>query len=246
MKHTSEQSYPSWIWPAIVVALLIVGAVAARPYLRPSATAVDKIAVVQDAPAEPETIKKTLLTTGKGEEIALPAHVIAKVDEATSGAPTQVPWEKYLLAPLSKAEWISQRVGGNHEGTITIDEWFAIVRDGTLVGGELHFDISTVQVFGDQGHIIAQHLQAEDFFNVQKFPDASFVMTDITNNSVSGILTMKNTSKLITFPAIIQVDGENLLFRAEFAIDRKQWGIHGGGKMISDYIELSFTLRFSQ
>lgn len=94
------------------------------------------------------------------------------------------------------------------------------------------------------------HLRSADFFDVEKHPTAAFEMTSITridstngkaaasdtktthselriNNPthhVTGNLTIKGTTKSVTFPARVTLDSL-LRAKANFNIDRTKWGL---------------------
>ena len=94
-----------------------------------------------------------------------------------------------------------------------------------LSTGALHFD---------------KHLQSADFFDVEKFPIASFTGDKFTFNGdkvseVSGMLTLKGQAHPVTLKATNFNCYQNPNFKAEVCggdfetvIDRTQWGIDFG------------------
>lgn len=82
------------------------------------------------------------------------------------------------------------------------------------------------------------HLKTADFFDVEKFPKASFVSTKITPDAakgagfytVTGDFELQRQKKSITFPAKITVGDDKVEVDAEFAINRKDFAIVYAGK----------------
>ena len=78
------------------------------------------------------------------------------------------------------------------------------------------------------------HLKNSDFFDVEKFPTASFAITSVAdldtddaNCSITGNLTMKGISKSVTFPALVvaKADGSLEAISDKFTINRTEWDI---------------------
>ena len=82
------------------------------------------------------------------------------------------------------------------------------------------------------------HLKSADFFDVAKYPTAKFEITKVETlqndtsgtHKISGNLTLKDSTKNITFPARVSVGDAELKATANFNIDRNQWGIHFNNK----------------
>jgi len=88
---------------------------------------------------------------------------------------------------------------------------------------------------------------------VAKFPKATFVSTKIepsssgaSTHTVTGNFELHGVKKSITFPATIQVTPENVAVDAEFAINRKDFGIVYAGKaddLIRDEVVIKLNPR---
>jgi polyisoprenoid-binding protein YceI len=116
------------------------------------------------------------------------------------------------------------------------------------------------------------HLKSADFFDVEKNPEGVFELTavqaysgaavkdstdprqeligkyKVTNptHTVSGNLTLKGTTKNITFPARITVSANGVEAVAKFNINRKDWNIVYTGKpddLIRDEIHLGLLIK---
>ena len=83
-----------------------------------------------------------------------------------------------------------------------------------------------------------------------KFPKASFVSTKIEEGAgqfnVTGNLDLHGVKKSITFPANIQVTADAVSVDANFAINRKDFGIAYAGKaddLIRDEVVMKLALK---
>jgi polyisoprenoid-binding protein YceI len=96
------------------------------------------------------------------------------------------------------------------------------------------------------------HLKTEDFFSVDQFPEASFHSTMITpggeggaTHTVKGVLTLRGVSRDVTFPATVTVGATEVSARAEFSINRADFGVVYPGKpdnLIQDGVVLRVQL----
>jgi polyisoprenoid-binding protein YceI len=78
-----------------------------------------------------------------------------------------------------------------------------------------------------------EHLRSPDFFEVERFPDISIVLTALqpaTGDSADlrATLTVKATTKTLPLPATISVvDANTVRISTRTAIDRTQWDVNG-------------------
>jgi len=158
-------------------------------------------------------------------------------------------------AAASKIVWTGTKVTGKHEGTIQIKSGSLNVDNGEITGGNFVLDmhsINTTDLEGEYKEKLDGHLKADDFFAVEKNPEASFAITEIKAGAtpdavvVSGNLTIKGVSKNITFDATVtdKTDTE-VKVNADFNIAREDWGISYEGKkddLISKEINFKVSL----
>jgi polyisoprenoid-binding protein YceI len=159
----------------------------------------------------------------------------------------------------SKIQWLGSKVAGSHNGTIDLEGGMVKVSGENVESGEFMIDMSSITVTDLEGEDAASlkgHLQSGDFFNVQEYPTAKFVVTSINTENgqamLSGNLTMKDVTKNVSFPVNVKYDGNKMMLNSEtFTIDRTEWGIKYGSssladtvkdKAISDDIELTVNL----
>jgi len=99
---------------------------------------------------------------------------------------------------------------------------------------------------------LAGHLKSPDFFDVAAFPTASFASTEVkaatggeATHEITGDLTLRGVTKRVTFPAKLTVTPGEVTGRAEFSINRKDFGIVYPGKpddLIQDNVVLTIDL----
>ncbi len=84
------------------------------------------------------------------------------------------------------------------------------------------FDMTTIS---HTEKSLEKHLKAEDFFEIDKFPTASFELLSIQNGNATGFLTIKNVKKRITFPIKIVEKGNQITANGIIPVDRTLFGI---------------------
>jgi polyisoprenoid-binding protein YceI len=133
-------------------------------------------------------------------------------------------------------------------GTIPVASGTVQVASSTITGAFI-LDMNNLRVgltqanLGEEG-ALEEQLRKVDFFDVETFPTAEFSLATATPHAdvastylydISGTLTMKGISNDITFPAVLQKEGDNMVARAHLEIDRTKWGIKlGSTKFFTD------------
>jgi polyisoprenoid-binding protein YceI len=158
----------------------------------------------------------------------------------------------------SEVKWTgSKAVGKSHSGFIRLKNGWLGLSEGKLVNGEITVDMTNIVNLDlktdKEKTMLVNHLKSKDFFVVDSFPTAHFVITSATDSTVTGDLTIKKTTNVITFPYSMKILGSSdMIVQSEkFAIDRTKWGvIYNATSMasvakeniISDLMELQISL----
>ncbi|MBX2844659.1 MAG: YceI family protein [Saprospiraceae bacterium] len=160
----------------------------------------------------------------------------------------------------------TKKIGGGHEGNIPVKTGTFKLKDGSIVGSEFEIDVagltSTDLEPGKGKEDLESHLKNADFFDVEKFPTATFKIIgqkDLENDEngnthqLSGTLTIKNTAKVIDIPAKVAIDGEAISLESTFNIDRTDFGVVYGSegsfadlakdRVINDAVELKVMVK---
>lgn len=195
----------------------------------------------------------------KAQTTAPTSNTAAKPETAAS-APTNVfadfkakGTELTVDTAASKIEFTGSKVTGKHDGGFK--EFKGVI---DLVGDKAEdsrvlFEIEMKSVFTDADGL-TKHLQTGDFFEVEKFPKASFVSNKIVadpakgagNFTVTGDLEIRGVKKSVTFPAKITIGAGDISVESEFSINRKDFGIVYAGKaddLIRDDVVLRLNLK---
>ncbi|TAH05085.1 MAG: polyisoprenoid-binding protein [Sphingobacteriales bacterium] len=92
------------------------------------------------------------------------------------------------------------------------------------------------------------HLRKEAYFNAPQYPQISFVSTRITGSTVAGTyfvfgkLTIKNTTKEISFPFTVMPEQSNLRLKGSFKINRRDYGVGGSSLTMSDDLTVNLDV----
>ncbi len=138
---------------------------------------------------------------------------------------------KYAFSAAgSKVEWVGAKVTATHEGKFNDFKGSIDLVDNDPTKSKVSVDITTASLEVEPAKL-AGHLKSADFFDVEKFPTASFSSTSIAPGgaggayTVTGNLTLHGVTKSISFPASIKIEGERVYVLANFAINRKDFSL---------------------
>ncbi|MCP4872441.1 MAG: YceI family protein [Proteobacteria bacterium] len=184
-------------------------------------------------------------------EVSEPAPA-AEEPAAAEPAPAGDGLKRAVDLAQSKVHAVGAKVTRQHDIDFSISAAdIAANADGTLTGLNVTVDMSSLKADVEK---LTGHLKSDDFFNVAEHPTATFASKSVTPGSetegathtVSGELTLVGTTNIVTFPATVSTDEEGTIkARAEFVIDRQQWGITYPGKpddLIKDNVALTIDI----
>lgn len=165
------------------------------------------------------------VTSEANEVLTQTDGVLYKVDTMNS----RVEWKGYKVLKSDQT---------THFGTIRFESGDVTVKDGKLQSGKFVADINTlenVDLKGDEEMKakLEGHLKSADFFEVEKFPTASYEITKVTeaksgdyNTILDGNLTIKGITKPVQFKANVTVENENVSIATEPTdINREDYGL---------------------
>jgi polyisoprenoid-binding protein YceI/rhodanese-related sulfurtransferase len=166
----------------------------------------------------------------------------------------------------SKVEWVGRNLLNKHYGQIAIKTGKLHFVRGEFESGDFTLDMRTIvchDLTGDPLHdVLIAHLQSDDFFDVELYPEARFAITSAEpiptanagapNLKVHGELTLKNVARPVEFLATTGITPEGkAAAQASLAIDRTFWEVlYGsgryfrnlGGHLVNDMIELQLRI----
>jgi polyisoprenoid-binding protein YceI len=156
----------------------------------------------------------------------------------------------------SKVYWTGKKVSGEHTGYLSVGSGTVFLKGDKVVGADINMDLTTIEctdLTGEWKDKLVGHLKSDDFFSVEKHPNATFKITSVKSSGaekkVVGNLTIKGITHEISFPAKIDVAGDKVTANGTASIDRTKWDIkYGSGKFFSDLgdrmIKDEFEIKF--
>lgn len=189
---------------------------------------------------------------GKSKAVTTEARSSELSPSAVEGKPSGSTVRYDLDAARSKVQWTGSKVTGKHEGGFSRFRGEISVADGLLEKGSVKVEIDTDSLFADSEKLVG-HLKSPDFFDVGRFPKATFASTAVkaggdhgASHTVTGNLTLHGVTKAITFPATVRSSAGGIEVDSEFVIDRKDFGLVYAGKpddLIRDQVVIKLTIR---
>ena len=177
----------------------------------------------------------------------------ARTGEAAQVAsPAAAQGQRYQITPQnSKIEFVGSKVTGKHNGSFG-DFSGQVDYTGNPETSRVNITIKTDSLTTDTPDL-TKHLKTADFFDVAKYPEATFVSTAIkpggengATHTVTGNLTLHGATKAITFPATINVTPDAATVESSFSLNRKDFGINYAGaadNLIRDDVVLTLHVR---
>ena len=166
------------------------------------------------------------VTSEANEVLTETDGVLYKVDTMNS----RIEWKGYKVLKSDQT---------THFGEIKFESGDVTVKDGKLQSGKFVADITTLENIDlkDDQEMKAKlegHLKSGDFFEVEKFPTASYEITKVTeaksgdyNTILDGNLTIKGITKPVQFKANVTVQNENVSIATEPTdINREDYGLN--------------------
>jgi polyisoprenoid-binding protein YceI len=145
-------------------------------------------------------------------------------------------------ADISKStvKWTGKKVTGEHYGYVNLKEGQFTITNNRITSGTFKVDMPTIRDVdledAEYNKKLVGHLKSDDFFGVEKYPEAIFTTSGSTafkNNeaTVSGTLTIKGIEAPVSF--VVKKAGADYI--ATIPVDRTKYNIrYGSGKYFED------------
>jgi polyisoprenoid-binding protein YceI len=136
-----------------------------------------------------------------------------------------------VVSSESDINWTGRKVTGAHNGTIDIKAGSLEVNDGKLKAGSFSIDTTSIKILDITDPAtntqFAGHLFSEDFFATERYPEATFEITDVvqtgTNSQITGNLTIKGITHPVNFPADVNITKESITASGKILVDRTRY-----------------------
>lgn len=164
-----------------------------------------------------------------------------------------------LTSENTTVKWLGKKVGGSHEGNISVKEGALNLEKGALKNGKIVIDMNTITCTDitdkEKNAYLVGHLKNEDFFNVAAHQTATLDITSVKaakggKVAITGNLTIKGITKPVSFMATVN-SKNGFSASATLVFDRTKYdikyasGIIGtvADKAIEDNVTLNITIK---
>ena len=156
----------------------------------------------------------------------------------------------------STVEWHGKKIGSQHKGNIQLKSGSLELINDKIEAGNFVIDMTTIKNTDlkdeEYNQKLVGHLKSDDFFGVEKYPTARFVVTKSSKFSdgkatISGDITIKGKTEGISFE-VVRSGNE---YSTKIDIDRSKFDVRYGSdsffdnlgdKAIDDIFTLSIKL----
>ncbi|OAN62856.1 hypothetical protein A8B79_01090 [Balneola sp. EhC07] len=161
----------------------------------------------------------------------------------------------------SEVKWKGTKMRGlgKHEGIISIKSGHFETKDGEFYGGKIVFDMNSISVTDIPKREpiprrrLNNHLKSDDFFGVEKYPEAEFLILKVLkkekqNITVEGELSIRDVKDRITVYLEIRRDNSEIRsISSKLEFDRFNWNIGYKGSwadrtLVDKEIEITLLL----
>lgn len=139
-----------------------------------------------------------------------------------------------VITAESNIDWAGRKVTGAHNGTISVKTGTLHLKGDKLSSGHIVIDTTSIKILDindpDTNNQFTGHLFSDDFFAVEHFPEATFIITNAGQLSkesylITGDLTIKNITHSISFAADVIITGDLITASGRFFVDRTKYNM---------------------
>lgn len=168
--------------------------------------------------------------------------------EETTAEETAAPSGLYAVdISASTLTWKGSKklVPTEHTGNINLASGQVEVTDGNITAGNFVIDMTSITDTDledpEKNAKLVGHLQSDDFFGVETFPNATFVIKSAevseaegATHNITGDLTIKGITNSVTFPATVSIEGDLLTAVGNITFDRSKYDVRYGSDSFFD------------
>src|ERR1035437_1359260 len=144
-----------------------------------------------------------------------------------------------LDVAASSITWTGKKLVGSHTGKVSIKDGEFEFKNNKLANGVVNVDLTTITNEDQKDPVynkkLVTHLKSEDFFNVEKFPIATFKVTSMSelhnfvpgqpNLDVKGSLTIRGVTKPFETKLFYTPNKTGFHIQGKLMIERTQFGL---------------------
>ncbi|HEX8254064.1 MAG TPA: YceI family protein [Thermoanaerobaculia bacterium] len=194
--------------------------------------------------------QKSELTDKPAAQVTESAATTAADTGLTANQPAGNAVTANVIKEKSSIDFVGAKVTRDHKGKFN-------TFDGTIEyvaakPSRIAFEIDLNSIQTDDAQLDG-HLKSPDFFDVAKYPKATFVSTSLTDGAgegspagtthvLRGTLDLHGVKKEVTIPVTATQNADGVRAQSEFTINRHDWGISYKG-MADDLIKDNVLIR---
>jgi polyisoprenoid-binding protein YceI len=162
---------------------------------------------------------------------------------------TAIEKESYTIdTGKSAVKWTGYHLAKSyeHNGNVTVKSGSLEVTDGKISGGTFIMDMTSLSnndLEGKKKTKLENHLKSDDFFAVEKHPEAKLVITGVDGNKASGKITIRGITEEISFEiADMKVTDSMVSASASLKVDRTKHEVSYGWTIENAMLSNEFQL----
>lgn len=198
--------------------------------------------------------KKSEISDAPAAEVS-DTGMTATVSDTSATAATQASGAvttAKVIKEKSSIDFVGAKVTRDHNGKF--NNFDGTIEYAGATPQKISFEIDVASLQTDDPKLDG-HLKTPDFFDVEKFPKATFTSTSLTAGApagsppgtthvLTGTLNLHGVDKEVSFPVVTQTTPEGVRATSEFTINRHDWGISYKG-MADDLIKDNVLIRLN-
>jgi polyisoprenoid-binding protein YceI len=159
-----------------------------------------------------------------------------------------------VIREKSRIDFVGAKVTRDHNGQFK--NFDGSIEYAGAQPSRISFDIDLGSIETDTENLTG-HLKSPDFFDVAKYPKATFTSTSLAaapagaangaTHELKGTLDLHGVKKEVTIPVVAQQTADGVRATSEFTINRHDWGISYKGAaddLIKDNVLIKLDLMF--
>lgn len=168
---------------------------------------------------------------------------------ATDTQPASGTSRANVIKEKSSINFVGAKVTRDHKGQFKTFDGSVSYAGGKPVDVSFEIDLASLETDDPK---LDGHLKTPDFFDVAKYPKATFTSTSLTEapagspagttHILKGTLHLHGVKKELTIPVKAEQSAEGVRTTSEFTINRHDWGISYKG-MADDLIKDNVLIR---
>ncbi|MGN6186128.1 MAG: YceI family protein [Thermoanaerobaculia bacterium] len=198
--------------------------------------------------------QKSEIADKPAAEVTESTATVATADTAATTTQAANTTTANVIKEKSSINFVGAKVTRDHKGKFNTFDGSITYAGNVPQGVNFVIDLGSIETDTPQ---LTNHLKTPDFFDVEKYPKATFTSTSLTpapagtangaTHELKGILDLHGVQKEVTIPVTATQTPEGVRTTSEFTINRHDWKIDYKGvadDLIKDNVLIKLDLVF--